>query len=299
MTKTLTKSKALLAAFALALAAVLAVALVGCSSGEEEGTSGSEEGTTTEASESTDEEDTTITVAASPTPHAEILNDVVAPLLEEEGYTLEVIEYTDYVQPDTVVAEGEVDANFFQHTPYMENFNEENGTDLVAVVSVHFEPFGLYPGKTASLDELEEGAVVAVPNDATNEARALLLLEEAGLLTLDEDAGIEATTNDIVDNPLNLQFEELEAATIANVIADVDIACINGNYALDAGFSIDDALLVESADSLAAETYANVLAVNSGNEDSEKIQALADALTSEEVREYIDETYEGAVEAVF
>ena len=275
------------AAFLVAVAAfALAFSLAACSSDE----SSEDEAT---------EEDTTITVAAVPTPHAEILNDVVAPILEEEGYTLEVIEYTDYVQPNTVTEEGEVDANYFQHLPYLENFNEENDTHLVEVVAVHFEPFGLYPGKVSSIDDLEEGATIAVPNDATNEARALLLLEDVGLITLDEDAGIDATTNDIIDNPLNLQFEELEAATIPTVVEDVDLACINGNYAIEAGFTSDDQLAVESADSLAAETYANYLVVKEGNEDSEKIQALAEALTSDEVRTYIEENYDGAVVAVF
>ena len=274
---------------AITAAAVGVFGLSACSGDDEEDEGSAEE----------EEEDTTITVGATATPHAEILNDVCVALLAEQGYTLEVTEFTDYVLPNTAVYEGELDANYFQHIPYLENFNEENGTDLVSVVAVHFEPFGLYPGRTSSLDELEEGAIVAVPNDATNEARALLLLETAGLLTLDEDAGIDATINDIIDNPYNLEFEELEAATIANVVADVDIACINGNYALAAGFTSDDALLVESADSLAAETYGNVLAVKEGNENLPKIQALAEALTSEEVRTYIEETYDGAVVAVF
>ena len=276
---------------AAATAAVVGVLGLSACSGDDEEDEGS--------ADEEEEEDTLITVGATATPHAEILNDVCVDLLAEQGYTLEVTEFTDYVLPNTAVYEGELDANYFQHIPYLENFNEENGTDLVSVVAVHFEPFGLYPGRTSSLDELEEGAIVAVPNDATNEARALLLLETAGLLTLDEDAGIDATINDIIDNPYNLEFEELEAATIANVVADVDIACINGNYALAAGFTSDDALLVESADSLAAETYGNVLAVKEGNEDLPKIQALAAALTSEEVRTYIEETYDGAVVAVF
>lgn len=277
---------------AVGTAAVLATSLLGltaCSSTESD-----EE--TTEATE----EDTTITVAAVPTPHAEILEDVVADILAEEGYTLEVVEFTDYVQPNTALDEGEVDANYFQHVPYMENFNEEQGTDIVSVITVHYEPFGLYAGKTASLDELEEGATIAVPNDATNEARALLLLEQEGLITLDEDAGIEATINDIVDNPLDLQFEELEAATIPTVLEDVDIAAINANYAIEAGLSVaDDALAVEDADGTAAQTYANVLAVNSGDEDLPKIQALAEALNSDEVRDYINETYDGSVLPVF
>ncbi len=246
------------------------------------------------------DQDTTITVAASPTPHAEILTQAVAPLLEKQGYTLEVKEFSDYVQPNTVTEEGEVDANYFQHTPYLENFNEEQGSHLVPVASVHFEPFALYPGRTASLGNLADGAIVAVPNDATNEARALLLLEQEGLIKLADDAGVTATTNDIVENPLNLEFKELEAANIPNSLPDVDIAAINGNYAVEAGFNVDtDALAVEATNSLAADTYANVLVVKEGNEDLPKINALVDALLSDEVRDYINESYAGAVLPVF
>ncbi len=246
------------------------------------------------------DQDTTITVAASPTPHAEILTQAVAPLLEKQGYALEVKEFSDYVQPNTVTEEGEVDANYFQHTPYLENFNEEQGSHLVPVASVHFEPFALYPGRTASLGNLADGAIVAVPNDATNEARALLLLEQEGLIKLADDAGVTATTNDIVENPLNLEFKELEAANIPNSLPDVDIAAINGNYAVEAGFNVDtDALAVEATNSLAADTYANVLVVKEGNEDLPKINALVDALLSDEVRDYINESYAGAVLPVF
>lgn len=243
-------------------------------------------------------EDKTITIAAVPTPHAEILNDVVKPALEEEGYTLEVREFTDYVQPNTVTEEEEVDANYFQHKPYLDNFNEENGTHLVEVTGVHFEPFGLYSTKYTSLDEIPDGAVVAVPNDATNEARVLLLLQDQGLITLADGADITATPKDIVDNPKNLQFRELEAAVVPTVIDDVAIAGINGNYALEADL-LDKVLVKESTDSLAAQTYANVLVVKDGNQDSEKIKALAKALNSDEVRTYIDENYQGTVLAVF
>ena len=245
------------------------------------------------------EDDKTITVAASPTPHAEILNKAVKPLVEKDGYKLVVKEFTDYVQPNTATEDGEVDANYFQHKPYLDNFNKEKGTHLVSVEGIHFEPFGLYPGKTKSLDALADGATVAVPNDATNEARALLLLQDAGLITLKDDAGINATTNDIVSNPKNLQLKEVEAATVPNIVADVDIACINGNYAIPAGFKTTDALATESATSLAAEAYANVLVVKDGNQDSDKIKALVKALTSDEVRTYINDTYAGAVVPVF
>ena len=239
-------------------------------------------------------DDKTITVAASPTPHAEILTNAVADQLKEQGYTLEVKEFTDYVQPNTVTEEGEVDAN------YLDSFNEEKGTHLVSVEPIHFEPFGLYAGKTASLDALADGATVAVPNDTTNEARALLLLQQEGLIKLADGAGITATAKDIVENPKNLLIKELEAANIPNALKDVDIACINGNYAQAAGLSVEkDALAVEATDSLAAETYANVLVVKDGNQDSEKIQALAKALKSDAVRDFINKTYEGAVVPVF
>lgn len=251
------------------------------------------------AAEPTIADDKNISVAASPTPHAVILNGPVRELLEAQGYTLDVQEFSDYVLPNTATEEGEVDSNFFQHGPYLDSFNEERGTHLVSVVATHFEPFGLYAGRTASLDDLQEGAIVAVPNDTTNEARALLLLQQEGLLTLAEDAGITATVRDITDNPLNLEFEELEAATIPTVLADVDIACINGNYALNANLTMADALAVEADDSLAAETYANVLVVREGNEGLDKIKALAEALTSEECRAFIEETFEGAVVPVF
>ena len=281
--------------------AAASLALAGCSS--DDGASPDDaSGDSSEAEgypEPTIADDTTISVAATPTPHAVILNGPVKDLLEEQGYTLDVQEFTDYVVPNTATEEGEVDSNFFQHGPYLESFNEERGTHLASVVAVHFEPFALYAGRTARLDDLAEGSIVAVPNDTTNEARALLLLEQEGLLTLAEDAGINATIRDITDNPLNLDFQELEAATIPSVLADVDIACINGNYALNAGLSLDDALALEASDSLAAETYANVLVVREGNENLDKVQALAAALTSEENRAFIEETFGGAVVPVF
>ncbi len=281
-------TKKLVAIAAAGVLAAGAFALAGCSSNS------SSSGSTS----STD--DKTITVAASPTPHAEILTNAVASELEKEGYTLKVKEFTDYIQPNDVTEQGEVDANYFQHQPYLDSFNEEKGTHLVSVKAVHFEPFGLYAGKTASLDALADGATVAVPNDTTNEARALLLLQQEGLIKLADGAGITATTKDIVENPKNLKITELEAANIPNALADVDVACINGNYAQAAGLSVDkDALAVEATDSLAAETYANVLVVKDGNQDSDKIKALAKALTSETVRTYINNTYNGAVVPVF
>lgn len=285
MINSLAKKKSFALLGACLLAAVLAVvALSGCSS---------------DSSESSSSEDKTITVAASPTPHAEILNNAIAPVLEKQGYTLEVKEFTDYVQPNTVTEAGEVDANYFQHRPYLENFNAEQGTHLVEIAGVHFEPMGLFSQNISSLDELTDGATVAVPNDATNEARALLLLEQEGLIEVNDDAGVNATINDITSNPKNLNFEELEAANLPNVLADVDLAAINGNYALSADLSMSDAIAVEADDSLAAETYTNVIVVKDGNQDSEKIKALAEAANSDEVRDYINENYSGSVVASF
>ena len=270
---------------ALAVTTIAALALSGCGS-----SSGS----------SSSEDDKTITVAASPTPHAEILNNAVKPILEKDGYKLEVKEFTDYVQPNTATEEGEVDANYFQHKPYLDDFNKEKGTHLVSVETVHFEPFGLYPGKTKSLDALQDGATVAVPNDATNEARALLLLQDAGLIKLKDANDITATPKDITENPKNLQFKELEAAVVPTVINDVDIAALNGNYAIQAKFDPSkDALASEKADGLAAKTYANILVVKQGNENTEKTKELKKALNSDEVRDYINKNYKGAVLPVF
>lgn len=243
-------------------------------------------------------EGTVLKVGATPAPHAEIL-EVVVPILAEQGITLEIVQYNDYVQPNNAVEDGSLDANYFQHITYMNDFNAEYGTHLVSAAEVHYEPMGLYPGKVTSLDELPDGALIGVPNDATNEARALLVLQQEGLITLAEDAGITATINDIVDNPKNLQFSEMEAAQLPLRLADLDMAVINGNYAIDAGLSMSDALAVESADGEAAQAYVNVLAVEEGRENDPAIQALAAALCSDEVKAFIDETYNGAVVAVF
>lgn len=245
-----------------------------------------------------EEEDKVIKIGATPTPHAEIL-EVIKDDLEEKGYTLEIVEYNDYIIPNNATESGELDANYFQHQPYLDDFNAENGTHLVSVAGVHFEPFGIYAGKTKSLADLGEGATVAVPNDTTNEARALLLLEAEGLIQLKDGAGMTATVADIVENPLNLQIEELEAAQVARTVNDVDIACINGNYAAEAGYKVSDALATESADSLAAQAYVNIVVVKEGNEDSEKTKALVDAIISEEVRDYINSEYDGGVVPVF
>ena len=240
-------------------------------------------------------ETVTLTVAASPTPHAVILEQCV-PILAEQGIDLVINEYSDYVVPNTAVEDGDEDANYFQHIPYLEEFNETRGTHLVDVASVHIEPMGVYAGKTASLEELSDGAVIAIPNDATNEGRALLLLEAQGLITLDDSSNLTATPNNIVDNPKNLEFQELEAATIPSVLADVDLAVINSNYALGAGLNpTTDALAIESSDS----PYVNVLVVKEGNENNEAIQALVEALHSDTIRDYITETFDGAVVPAF
>lgn len=242
---------------------------------------------------------TTITVAASPVPHAEILA-VAADILAQADITLDVMEFTDYIQPNQATENGEVDANYFQHGPYLENFNAENGTHLVSVGAIHYEPLGLYPGKAASLDALTDGAQIGVPNDPTNEARALQLLAAQGLITLREGAGLEATKNDIEENPKNLEIVEMEAAQLPRQLASLDMAVINGNYASEAGFSsASDALAAEDAASEAAQTYANVLVVKEGSEDTPATKALLAALKSQAVKDFITETYDGAVVAIF
>lgn len=244
-------------------------------------------------------DDKTITIAASPTPHAEILG-VVKEELAKEGWTLEITEYNDYVVPNNVVEDGEIDANFFQHTPYLDTFNAENGTHLVSVAMVHYEPFGIYPGTKASLEELAEGDKVAIPNDGSNRARALMLLQQEGLILLKDGVGVEATKLDIVENPLNLDIQEMEAAQISNVLDSVAVGIINGNYALLAGLNAGtDAIATEDSRGEAAITFGNVLVVKEGNEHSDKIQALKNALLSPAVKEFIDATYSGAVVPLF
>lgn len=237
----------------------------------------------------------TIKVAASATPHSEILEQA-KPLLEKEGWDLEVTVFDDYVQPNLVVESGDFDANYFQHIPYLDNFNQENGTHLVNAGGIHYEPFGIYPGTKSSLDELADGDTIAVPNDTTNEARALLLLQDNGVITLKDGAGLEATINDIAENPKNIKIQELEAAQVARVKDEVAFVVLNGNYALEAGFSVaKDSIAYEKSDSEAAKTYVNVIAVEEGNENSEAIQALVKVLTSDEMKQYINDTYDGAV----
>ena len=253
---------------------------------------------TEETTDATTGELEVLKVGASITPHAEILAQV-KDTLAAEGYDLQVVEYNDYVLPNTALEDDELDANFFQHQPYLDDFNAENGTHLVSVAAVHFEPFGLYAGKTDSIANLKDGAIVAVPNDTTNEARALLLLEAQGLIKLKEGAGLTATVLDIEENPLNLEIKEIEAAQLVRSLPDVDIAAINGNYAAEGGLNVADAIAVEASDSLAADTYANVIVVKEGNENSEKTQALVGAVLSDGVKSYIEETYGNAVIPVF
>lgn len=247
------------------------------------------------AAPETTESKGTITVAASPTPHAEILAQA-AKLLADQGWTLEVTEFEDYVQPNLVVDGGDIDANYFQHVPYLDDFNAENGTALVPVAGIHYEPFGIYPGTKADLAELTDGDVIAVPNDTTNEARALLLLQDNGIITLKQGADLKATVKDIEENPYNINIQELEAAQVSRVKDEVAFVVLNGNYALEAGFSVaHDAVAYESSDSVAAQTYVNVLVVKEGNENKEGILALAEVLKSQEIKQYIIDTYDGAV----
>ena len=268
---------------ALALAGVLVVgALTGCGSSK---------------SESSDKktDDKKITVAASATPHAEILEEAKT-LLKDKGYELEVKVFDDYVQPNNVVESGEFDANYFQHVPYLEQFNEEKGTHLVVAGKIHYEPFGIYPGTKKDLKDIAKGDKIAVPNDTTNEARALLLLHDNGIIKLKDGAGIKATVNDIEENPNNIEIVELEAAQVPRVVNEVAYVVLNGNYALEANYTVKkDALAYEKSDSEAAKTYVNVIAVKEGNENSEKIKALVDVLKSDSIKKFINEKYDGAV----
>jgi D-methionine transport system substrate-binding protein len=239
--------------------------------------------------------DKKIVVGASPTPHAEIL-EVAKEVLTEKGYELEIKEFTDYVQPNLTLDSGELDANYFQHKPYLDDFNKENKTKIVSVAAIHYEPFGIYAGKAKAIADLPDGAQIAVPNDTTNEARALLLLEAQGLIKVNPDAGLQATVIDITENPKNIKIVEIEAAQLARSLPDVDLAVINGNYAIQAGLNAaTDALALEEQDSLAAETFANIVAVKEGNENSEKIKALVEALKSEKVKQFIEDKYQGSV----
>ncbi len=273
---------------ALAAAAALTLSLAACS--------GNNSSSTADNSGS-DASSTVIRVGASPSPHAEIL-EFAKDQLAAKGYELEIVEFTDYVMPNVALYEGDLDANFFQHTPYLDNYNEQNGTDLVSACKVHFEPMGLYSETLTSVSDVAEGSKVGVPNDPTNEARALNLLEAQGLIKLREGAGLNATPLDIEENPLNLEFVELEAAQLPRNLSEFAIAAINGNYAIEAGI-LDKVIVNEAADSESAREYANILAVQSGELETDKTKALVEALTSDETREFINTQYEDQFIPVF
>ena len=296
------KKNILLAASILAVAAFS----VACQSKSAETTAASqaEQSQDAQSSESADETKAAsgdlkkIKVGASPSPHAEILEEANK-VLKDKGYELDIVVYNDYVQPNIAVDTGELDANFFQHYPYLESFNEERGTKIVSAGVTHYEPFGIYAGKVSSLDDLKDGAKIAVPNDVTNEARALQLLAAQGLIKIKDGAGLTATKNDIVENPKNIELLEVEAAQVPRSLQDVDVAVVNGNYAIEAGLKVKDALAVEDSSSEAANTYANIVAVKEGNEKNEEILALLEAIQSPEVKKFIEDKYEGAVVPLF
>ncbi|MCF0239678.1 MAG: MetQ/NlpA family ABC transporter substrate-binding protein [Streptococcus gallolyticus] len=245
-------------------------------------------------SSSTSDSNTVIKVGANITPHAEILEEA-KPILAKKGITLEIVKLEDSITPTTGVIEGSLDANYFQHVPYLEQFNKENDSDLVSVGAIHYEPFGIYAGRVTKLSSLPDGALVAVPNNVTNEARALLLLAQEGIITLNDDAGVNATVEDITDNPKNIQFKELAPEQLVSALPDVDIAVINGNYAIEGGLKVSDALAVEANDGLAAKTYANIIATSPDKKDDEALKTLVEVLQSSEIKSFIEETYDGAV----
>lgn len=237
----------------------------------------------------------TLTVAATPVPHAELL-ELVKPVLAKDGITLDIKVFTDYVQPNVQVADGHIDVNFFQHKPYLDSFNAEHKTDLVIVGLVHVEPFGAYSQKIKDINDLKDGALIALPNDPSNGARALLLLQKAGLITLKDPSNILATSQDIAENPKKLKFKELEAATLPRVLPDVDVALINTNYALEAGLNpVKDALLLEGADS----PYANIIVTTSKKAETDAVKKLVAALNSPEVSQFIQTQYKGAIVPAF
>lgn len=244
-------------------------------------------------------DDKKISIGVSPVPHAEIVKEVVKPILEKKGYELKIVEFNDYVQPNTSLEEGEIDANYFQTARYLENENKERELHLVSVAEIHLEPMGLYSKKYKSLTEIPDGADIAIPNDGSNESRALALLADNGLITLSETDNLYNLTN-IKDNPHNYSFSEIEAASLPVTLEDVDAAVINGNYALAAGYNPSgDSLLLESVSSESIKQYFNDLVVKSGNENSNKIKALKEAMTSDEVKKYIEEKYKGSVIPAF
>lgn len=281
--------------FLLGGAAVLgSFALTACGGNS----AGSSSATSGAAASGSTSDSTVITVGASPSPHAEILK-AVEDEIKAAGYELKVVEYNDYVQPNVALSEGDLDANYFQHKPYLDNYNQENGTDLVSAAAIHFEPMGIYAGKSSDIKNVPDGAKIAVPSDATNEARALLLLQDQGVLKLKDGVGLEATKNDIAENPHNVEFIEVEAASVPRTLQDADFGVINGNYALSAGLDTTATLASEGAGSEAAKTYANIVAVRKGEDQTDKTKALVKALTSDTAKKFIEDTYKGSVIPVF
>ena len=282
--------------FLLSGAAVLgSFALTACGGNSATSSSAATSGAATSSSASNG---TVITVGASPSPHAEILK-AVEDEIKSAGYELKVVEYNDYVQPNVALSEGDLDANYFQHKPYLDNYNQENGTDLVSAAAIHFEPMGIYADKSSDIKNVPDGAKIAVPSDATNEARALLLLQDQGVLKLKDGVGLEATKNDIAENPHNVEFVEVEAASVPRTLQDADFGVINGNYALSAGLDTTATLASEGAGSEAAKTYANIVAVRKGEDQTDKTKALVKALTSDTAKKFIENQYKGSVIPVF
>lgn len=288
----------------LALVLMLTVVLAACGGGSKEG-GASQEPSSSPAAETgapseapateAPVEEVTLKVGVSPVPHAEILN-LLVPVLKEQGVNLEVVEFSDYAQPNIQLYEKQLDANFFQHVPYLEQFNADHGYDLVKVAGVHVEPFGVYSDKITKIDDLKDGAKIAIPNDPSNGGRSLLLLAQHGLIELDENAGVDVTVADIKGNPRNFEIVELEAATLPRVLDQVDIAAINTNFALEADLNpVEDALFIEDKDS----PYVNILVTRPDNKDDEAVQKLVKALHSPEVETFINETYKGAVVPAF
>ncbi|MDD3369947.1 MAG: MetQ/NlpA family ABC transporter substrate-binding protein [Lachnospiraceae bacterium] len=283
----------------LVFAVVLTVGtLTACGSSASTGTAETPAAETTAAdttAEETEAQGGKITVACSATPHAEIL-EAAKPILAEQGWELEYTVFQDYIQPNEVVDSGDFDANYFQHQPYLDSYNEEHGTDLASAGGIHYEPLGIYPGTETDLSAITDGAVIAIPNDTTNEARALLLLQDNGLITLKADAGINATILDVEENPHNIDFQEMEAAQISHVLSEVSFAVLNGNYAMQAGLNAStDAIAYETSESQAAQTYVNIICVKAGNEEQPGIKALVDVLKSDDIKSFINEKYQGAV----
>lgn len=269
--------------FLATVAGLGAVALAGCSNGGTGTAAGSSAGSTAAS--------TTLTVGASPTPHAQILTDFAAPKLKDQGIELKVKEYTDYIQPNKDTTSGAIDANYFQHINYLNNYNKENKTDLVSVGAIHYEPFGIYAGKSKDLSNIADGATIAVPNDPTNEGRALLLLEQEGIIKLKDSSNLESTPNDIAENPHNVQFQEVEAAAVPRTLQSVDFAVINGNYAIEAGYHVKDALAHEKAGTAAVNEYANIICTTKEKEDDTSIKALVKVLQSDDFKKYLEENF--------